>query len=163
MHDEPPPAYRQTFAALANALQGSLGHRLFTVSRLVPGAGAVERIFTTRADVYPLHGRKPVDQSEWTAQMARGECFIANQPEAFGEHFGDLDTIESMGLGAVINIPVHDGSRQVGSLNLLDAAGAYQGDVLPACHEAGQAAIQGFAEYEQFLVRSVPDSTLSKE
>lgn len=163
MHDETLPAYRRTFTALANAMQDCLGHRLFTVSRLVPGAGAVERIFTTRADVYPLHGRKPVDQSDWTAQMARGECFIANQPEAFGVHFGDLDTIVGMGLGSVINIPVHDGSRQLGTLNLLDAADAYLGDVLPACHEARQVAIRGFAEYEQFLVLPVADSTLSKE
>lgn len=151
MPTEKSAAYDRTFRTLADRLGRDVGHQLFTVSRLLVGGNEVERIFSTRPDLYPIQGRKPVDQSDWTAQMARGECFVASQPQDFGPHFGDLETIVANGLGAVINVPVHDGARQLGTLNLLDAAGAYRHDVVPACLAARDLAIQGFREYEQFL------------
>ncbi len=151
MQAELSPLYRQTFEQLSNALQRQLGHRLFTVSRILPGAREVERIFTTRPDVYPVHGRKTIDTTPWTELMARGECFVASRPGAFGAHFGDIDTIVSIGLGAVVNVPVHDAGRQMGTLNLLDATGAYTGDLSAACAAAQRMAVKGFREYEEFL------------
>jgi hypothetical protein len=76
---------------------------------------------------------------------------VANHPRDFGAHFGDLDTIVSIGLGAVINIPINDGARRLGTLNLLDSAGAYEGEVLVACLAARPLALRAFHEYEQFL------------
>lgn len=154
MQADPPPAYQQTFARVSDTLKQQLGHQLFTVSRILPGVREVERIFTTRPDVYPVHGRKTMDDTPWTAQMARGECFVASHPSAFGAHFGDIDTIVSIGLGAVVNVPVHDGERQMGTLNLLDATGAYAGDLSAACAAAQRLAVKGFREYEEFLQRS---------
>lgn len=151
MPPETLPPYVRTCAQLSHQLATSVGHRLFTVSRILPGAKEVERIFTTNAQVYPVQGRKPIDDSEWTAQMARGECFVANRPQDFGAHFGDLDTIVSIGLGSVINMPVFDGPRQLGTLNLLDATGAYGGDVLTPCRAALTLAVQAFLEYERYL------------
>ena len=72
-------------------------------------------------------------------------------PAEFGEHFHNLDTIVSEGFGAVVNIPVSQGGRKLGSLNLLDREGAYRGDVLPACHAAAAMAVAGFTAYEKFL------------
>lgn len=145
------PLYARTFHQLSEQLARSVGHRLFTVSRILPGAREVERIYTTNAQVYPVQGRKPIDNSEWTARMARGESFVANQPQDFGPHFGDLDTIVSIGLGSVINVPVFDGQRQLGTLNLLDAAGAYTGDVLTPCRAALALAVQAFHQYDEYL------------
>ena len=145
------PAHVSTFGQLSETLGTSVGHRLFTVSRILPGAREVERIFTTNAQVYPVTGRKPIDASDWTDRMARGECFVANRPQDFGVHFGDLDTIVSIGLGSVINVPVFDGPRQLGTLNLLDATGAYSGDVLTPCRAALPMAVQAFLQYEQTL------------
>ena len=76
---------------------------------------------------------------------------MASDPADFGEHFGDLDTIVSLGLGAVINVPIHANGRWMGTLNLLDKTGSYRGDVFTACHKAQALAIQGYTEYEQFL------------
>lgn len=151
MPPENPPLYFTTFNQLGQQLGKSVGHRLFTVSRILPGAKEVERIYTTNAQVYPVTGRKPMDNSDWTARMARGECFVANRPQDFGAHFGDLDTIVSIGLGAVINVPVFDGTRQLGTLNLLDATGAYGGEVLAPCRAVLPLAVQAFLQYEQHL------------
>jgi hypothetical protein len=149
------PAFERSFHHLSEQLRLAVGHRLFTVSRILPGALETERIYTTNPQVFPIQGRKPMDTSDWTAQMDRGECFVANHPRDFGAHFGDLDTIMSIGLGSVINIPIHDpvndGGRRLGTLNLLDAPGAYEGEVLVACLAARPLALRAFHEYEQFL------------
>lgn len=147
------PEYEVTFAAVSDLLQQRVGHKLLTVSRVLPDEASVERIYTTRPDAYPVHGRKPRDRTEWTALMERGDCFVASHPEDFGPHFSDLPAIVRNGLGAVINIPVLDGARMLGTLNLLDAEGAYTGPVLDACIEARGLAAKGFALYEQWVAR----------
>ena len=147
------PEHEAAFAAVSDLLQRRIGHKLLTVSRVLPDEASVERIFTTQPEAYPVHGKKPRDHTEWTALMERGECFVASRPEDFGPHFSDLPAIVRNGLGAVINIPVLDGSRMLGTLNLLDAAGAYTGPGLDACIEARALAAEGFALYEQWLAR----------
>ena len=150
MTDRESEAFHQTFQQLGEQLRAKPGYRLFTVSHILPGRAEVERIFTSMPGPYPIVGSKPMDSSDWTSQMARGECFVANQPQDFGEHFGDLSTILSLGLGSVINLPVFDGARQLGTLNLLDQPDAYTTDVAGACIAARERARQGFLEYEQF-------------
>jgi hypothetical protein len=144
-------AFEAAFDQVSAFLKERVGHTLFTVSRHLPGGLEVERIYSSLPANYPVGGRNAVDQTEWTRQMDRGECFVANRPSEFGEHFHNLDTIVSEGFGAVINIPVSQGGRKLGSLNLLDREGAYGGDVLPACHAAATMAVAGFAAYEKFL------------
>ena len=129
-------------------MRAAVGHRLFTVSHIVPGGTEAERIFTNMPAVYPLQGRKPMDHSEWTRMMDRGECFVANSPGEFGEHFGDLDLIVSLGLGAVLNIPVHEAGRRLGTLNLLDAPGAYLELDLDRCRAFLPLAVEAFRQYE---------------
>lgn len=153
MNADSPPEYQTTFAAVDDLLRLRVGHRLFTVSRVVPDEDSAERIYTNWPQAYPLHGKSPRDHTEWTALMERGECFVASRPEDFGPHFSDLSAIVQSGLGAVINIPVLDGKRLLGNLNLLDVTGAYTGPVLGACREAATMAATGFAQYEQWLAR----------
>ena len=144
-------AFEAAFDQVSAFLKARVGHTLFTVSRNLPGGQEVERIYSSLPANYPVGGRNAVDQTEWTRQMERGECFVANVPAEFGPHFHNLDTIVSEGFGAVINIPVSHGGRKLGSLNLLDREGAYRGDVLPACRAAGVMAVEGFTAYEQYL------------
>lgn len=146
-----PAAFEVAFGRVSAFLQQRVGHTLFTVSRNLPGGVEVERIYSSLPADYPVGGRNQVDQTEWTRQMERGECFIANVPEEFGEHFHNLDAIVAQGFGAVINIPVNQGASKLGSLNLLHRASAYRGDVLPACREAGLMAVEGFTAYEKYL------------
>jgi hypothetical protein len=143
-------AFHRTFQQLGEQLRAAPGYRLFTVSHILPGRAEVERIFTNMPGPYPIVGSKPMDTSDWTSRMARGECFVANQPQHFGAHFGDLSTILSLGLGSVINVPVFDGERQLGTLNLLDRPDAYTADVTGPCTAAHELARQGFLEYENF-------------
>ena len=145
----PESNYELIFERVSDLLQRKVGHGLFTVSRALPGGHEVERIFTTNSAVYPVHGRKPVDQTDWTRMMQRGECFVANRPEDFGEHFFDLSTIVALGLGAVINVPVQHENRLLGTLNLLDKPGAYPHSAVDACLEARELSVQGYLAYER--------------
>lgn len=147
-------AFEAAFDQVSAFLKARVGHTLFTVSRALPGDLEVERIYSSLPSNYPVGGRNAVDQTEWTRQMDRGECFVANQPSEFGAHFHNLETIVSEGFGAVINIPVIDAGRKLGSLNLLNREDAYRGDVLPACLEAGAMAVAGFTAYEKYLLQA---------
>jgi hypothetical protein len=153
MNAASPPDYLKTFAAVEEMLRQRVGHRLFTVSRVLPEEDSAERIYTSWPEAYPVHGKTPRDRTEWTALLERGEYFVANRPEDFGPHFSNLSAIVQKGLGAIINIPVLDGKRMLGNLNLLDVAGAYTGPVLDTCREAATLAASGFAQYEQWLAR----------
>lgn len=144
------------FDRVSAQLKAAVGHMLFTVSRNLPGGLEVERIYSSLPDIYPVGGRNAVDQTEWTRQMERGECFVANRPAEFGEHFHNLDAIVAQGFGAVINIPVNQGGRKLGSLNLLDREGAYRGEVRAACREAAALAVEGFTAYERGLQTAHP-------
>lgn len=143
--------YHAVFQAVCDRLQSRVGHRLFTVSHIVPDAGSAQRIFTTDPAVYPLSGTKSVTDTDWTRQMRQGIAFVANRPQDFGPHFFDLDTIVGLGLGAVINVPVMRDGEQIGSLNLLDREGAYQGPVLAECEAVLPEVLHGFALYERHL------------
>lgn len=143
------PEYLSIFQSVCDQLQARVGHRLFTVSLVMPESGEAERIFTTSPEVYPLSGTKPVTDTEWTRSMRRGVAFVANRPQDFGVHFFDLDTIVGLGLGAVVNVPVMREGRQVGSINLLDREGAYQGPVLAECEAVMPEVLRGFEAYER--------------
>ncbi len=155
------PAHEATFDQVSAFLRARVGHTLFTVSRNLAGGQEVERIYSSLPQHYPVGGRSAVDQTEWTRQMQRGECFVANRPAEFGPHFHNLETIVAQGFGAVINIPVSHAGRRLGTLNLLDREGAYGGDVLPACREAATLAVAAFTAYEDSLepTRSTVRST----
>ena len=147
------PDYQITFSAVADILQQRVGHRLFTVSYVLPGEDCSERIYTNCPEKYPANGRSPRDDTEWTAMMERGECFVASRPDDFGPHFANLAAIVQNGLGAVINIPVREGERIVGNLNLLDVTGSYTGPLIEPCREAATLAAAGFAQYKHWLAQ----------
>lgn len=138
-------AFHRTFHQLGEQLKLAPGHKLFTVSHILPGQAEVERIFTDMPGAYPIQGSKSMDNSTWTAQMARGECFIANRPQDFGVHFGDLSTILSLGPGSVINLPGFDRTRELGALNLPDRAGVHRRRTagLPCRPRPGQTRVHG--------------------
>ena len=55
----------------------------------------------------------------------RGEPYYANDAAGIRVAFEDADKILGLGLGAVINVPVKDGERVLGTLNFLREAGGY--------------------------------------
>jgi len=57
--------------------------------------------------------------------LTRKQTFLGRDKEAIRWAFPDHELIESLGLGCVINVSVQEGGEILGTLNVLDQAGAY--------------------------------------
>ena len=112
--------------AAGQAFAAAVGHRLYTVTRMLAGGREVERIHSTNPEVYPVGGRKPVLPNAFS-QRVRTEMkpFLAKTPAEFAPLFPDHATITGLGLGCVMNLPVVFGGAVLGTVNLLDREGAY--------------------------------------
>ena len=107
--------------------QRRFGWKLFTAMRYLP-SGEVERVHTSNPQAYPLGGRKPRRDTPWSRQvLVRGEAYYANDDAGIRFAFEDADKILGLGLGAVINVPVKEAGRVLGTLNFLREAGGYRG------------------------------------
>jgi len=115
-----------TYAELGSAAQQRFGWKLYTVMRTLP-SGEVERVHTSNPNAYPLSGRKPRRDTMWSRQvLVRGEPYFANDEAGIRAAFEDADLIIGLGLGAVINVPVKEGDRVLGTLNFLREAGGFR-------------------------------------
>jgi hypothetical protein len=115
-----------TYADLGIAAQQRFGWKLFTAMRYLE-SGEVERVHTSDPEAYPLAGRKPRRDTAWSRQvLVRGEPYYANDETGIRAAFEDAEKILGLGLGAVINVPVKDGERVLGTLNFLREAGGYR-------------------------------------
>jgi len=115
-----------TLEAAGDAFAKTVGYRLYTVTQMLSGGREVERIYSTNADVYSVGGRKPILPNAYTQRIC-GEMkpFLARTPAEFAPLFPDHETIVSLGLGSVMNLPVLFDGAVLGTVNLLDREGAY--------------------------------------
>ena len=107
--------------------QKAIGHTLFTVMRLHRASGEVERLYSSRPDLYPVGGRKQKSGTRWgAAVLDRGEAFIANDREAVRDAFADHALIFSLGIGAIMNVPIRFRGVSLGTMNLSHEAGWFR-------------------------------------
>ena len=117
-----------TYADLGSAAQQRFGWKLYTAMRYLPSQ-EVERVHTSNPDAYPLSGRKPRRDTPWSNRVLKlGQPYFANDEAGVRAAFEDADKIIGLGLGAVINVPVKEGDRVLGTLNFLREAGGYKSD-----------------------------------
>ncbi len=114
------------FILIGDEAQRRFGWKLFTAMRYLP-SGEVERVHTSNPAAYPLAGRKPRRDTPWSRQvLVRGEPYYANDAAGIRFAFEDAEKILGLGLGAVMNVPVKEGERVLGTLNFLREAGGYR-------------------------------------
>jgi GAF domain-containing protein len=104
-----------------------IGFRLFTIMRLHEASGEVERLYSSLPDAYPVSGRKPKQGTSWGEQVLdRGEIFIANSPDEVRAAFADYELIFSLGIGAIMNVPIRFRGRPLGTMNICAEAGWFR-------------------------------------
>lgn len=115
------------FFAAETAAQSLIGHRLFTVMRFDAAHMVVERVYSSNPEAYPIGGRKPKRDSEWRRRvLEKGEVFIGHDSDDIRWVFDDSALILSLGLTAVLNVPIKSEGRVVGTMNMLDQTAHYK-------------------------------------
>jgi hypothetical protein len=115
-----------SYTSIGEQAQRRFGWKLYTAMRYL-ASGEVERAHSSNPEAYPLAGRKPRRDTPWSRQvLVRGEPYYANDEAGIRAAFEDAEKIIGLGLGAVINVPVKDEGRVLGTLNFLREAGGYR-------------------------------------
>ncbi|MFF5093101.1 MULTISPECIES: GAF domain-containing protein [Actinosynnema] len=128
---------------LEQRVREEVGARLFTVLAWIPEREALRRVHSSHPEQYPVGGEKTVEVAAgWIDRcITHAEPYFGPDRAAVREIFADHDLIESLGCGTIVNVPVLDGDRVLGVLNLLDAEGAYTGETVAAAQELAPLAV----------------------
>jgi hypothetical protein len=112
------------FRAVEGLARKAIGFHLFTIMRLHAESHEVERLYSSDPAAYPVSGRKPKEGTPWGEQVLdRGEIFVANSPAEVRAAFADHELIFSLGIGAIMNVPVRFRGRSLGTMNICAEAG----------------------------------------
>lgn len=100
---------------LESVRQQLLGEGLLTVNVDVTSKNAgddqieLQRVWSSRPDAYPVSGRKRKLLTFWTRKLLLdAEMFVGEGDDALADVFDDSTLIRSMGLHAVVNVPLID-------------------------------------------------------
>jgi GAF domain-containing protein len=119
------------YASIDALAQRAIGHRLFTVMRYLPATVEVERLYSSNPAAYPPGGRKPKQGTPWgDAVLDRGEVFIAADAEGVRKAFSDHALLAQLGISSILNVPIRQHGRVLGTMNLSHEAGHFTADTI---------------------------------
>jgi GAF domain-containing protein len=148
---------RETYKAVERLAKETCGWRLLTILKYVEAEGAVERLSSSDEKSYAIGGRKPLDKlTENQRIMDRGDIALAATREDVKRLFFDHELIFSLGITAIMNVPVRHAGRRLGTLNFCGEEGMYgerekqigrvlAGLLAPALLEAGTTSLSPHA------------------
>jgi hypothetical protein len=115
------------FKAIDRALAATVGHKLFTLLYVAPGAKRVKRIYTNMPDAYPVGGYKEVMETDWHRRViGERRAWVGYTYEDVKWAFFDHELIRSLGCESAMNVPIVYAGRMLGTANLLHAVGHYK-------------------------------------
>ena len=121
------------FDALCALTDTIVGHKLFTLMTFDNVEGEASRIYSNMPDAYPVSGKKPAREDDWSRHVIGGrQTFVANTIDAIAEVFPDHELIRSLGCQSVINVPIFVAGRFLGTINCLHEAEHYTPDRVAA-------------------------------
>jgi hypothetical protein len=102
------------------------GFRLLTILKYVEKDAVVERVSSSDEKAYPIGGRKPLDKITAShGAMSQGDIFLAADKEQVRAAFFDHELIFSLGITAIMNVPIRHAGRRLGTLNFCGEEGTY--------------------------------------
>ena len=103
-----------------------IGHKLFTIMAFHAETMEVERCYSNNPDKYPTGGRKQKRDTAWGRHvLEQGKHYIGYNADDIRSSFDDHAVIQELGLESVLNMPIEEDGRPVGTMNLLEKAGYY--------------------------------------
>lgn len=118
-----------TLAKVEELYQREVGAIIFTVMSADFDTGMSRRLYSNHPQEYPTSGYKQSAAGKWN-DLVFGEKkpYVANTIEEIATVFHDHELIQSLGCGSCINVPVVFEGSVLGTINILDKAGAYTPD-----------------------------------
>ena len=114
------------FAAVAEAANRHIGHKLFTIMAFDAASMRVQRLYSNNPEAYPPGGAKAKRDTEWSRHvLEQGSPFIGHSAEDIRANFDDHDVIFGLGLESILNMPVRLQGKTIGTMNLLHEAAFY--------------------------------------
>jgi GAF domain-containing protein len=105
------------YSVLKEVLQQTTGYIFVTL--FVIHRGETLRIFTTENALYPVGVRKPMGSTPWgETVIKRHQSFLATDLPGIRSAFFDHATIEGLGCGSAIGVPIVYAGKCLGALNL---------------------------------------------
>jgi GAF domain-containing protein len=119
----PPDRVYEAVSRLASEV---VGIKMLTVLGFVEATKEVERLYSSNPKTYPVGGRKRLsDINRDDTLAARGEVFLAPNPEAVRGTFPDHELLLGLGIGSVLNAPIRHAGRRLGTLNCCGTASGF--------------------------------------
>ena len=117
---------RDTYKAVERLALETCGWRLLTILKYNEKDQVVERLSSSDEKAYPIGGRKPLDKIATShGAMEHGGIFLAGTKEDVKKAFFDYELIFSLGITAIMNVPVRHAGRRLGTLNFCGEEGTY--------------------------------------
>lgn len=92
-----------------------------------PGDIRLRRIWSSQPGTYPVGGGKTKTRTPWTRQLLeQGQVFVGEGDAALASVFEDHARIASLGLRAVVNVPLLRQGRCVATFNVLGPGAHWQ-------------------------------------
>jgi GAF domain-containing protein len=121
---EQPP--RATYKAVERLAKETCDWTLLTILKYDEARGVVARLSSSDEVSYPVDGTKPLDQlTENQRIMDRGDIALAATKDDVKRLFFDHELIFSLGITAIMNVPIRHGGRRLGTLNFCGTEGMY--------------------------------------
>lgn len=117
---------RETYKAVERLAKETCGWRLLTILKYVEKDAVVSRLSSSDETSYPIGGTKPLEKlTENHAILERGDVALAANREDVKRMFFDHQLIFSLGITAIMNVPVRHAGRRLGTLNFCGDEGMY--------------------------------------
>jgi hypothetical protein len=115
-----------TYKAVERLALETCGWRLLTILKYNEKEAVVERLSSSDEKAYPLGGKKPLDKiASSHGAMEHGGIFLAGTKADVKQAFFDHELIFSLGITAIMNVPVRHAGRRLGTLNFCGDEGTY--------------------------------------
>lgn len=132
------------FATLDATMGRAIGHRLFTILVIHPGAQESQRYYSNMPREYPVGGRKPINRTHWfRSVLDEGRPYIGRTYDDIADVFFDHELIRSLGCESVLNVPIRWNGGSIGTINLLHHANWYTEADIPAAQHFAALAVPG--------------------
>ncbi|ETS79375.1 hypothetical protein PFICI_09228 [Pestalotiopsis fici W106-1] len=112
--------------ALSDTLDKTFSHTSCTVLSYNCDSRLLLRLYSSRPDVHRPGGYKQVTSSHWSRTVLdEGRILIGSNREDIKAYFAEYEDLWANGWESILNIPVKRDGKTIGTINIMNASGAY--------------------------------------